>query len=136
MNALKELQAAMLSACDASFGLVSLVGTPTLFDAVPRGRDAPFVAITDHQIDTRDGDASPGFDQKVQLSLWTRGADRAAAGEIEVLLRAALLDADISTADITICNAQHLRTQSAFDTRTGHTRTRITFRFFTEPPAN
>lgn len=135
MNALKELQAAMLAACDASTGLVSLLGTPTLFDAVPRGRDAPFVAITEHQIDNRSTDASSGFEHKVQLTVWTKGADRAAAGEIETLLRAALLDADVSTPDIVVCNAQHQRTQSAFDTRSGHTRTRINLRFFTEPPA-
>lgn len=126
------LQGALLTALRADPALVALVGENGVFDAPPKGRVAPYVAIVRHDCLPRDGDAAPGYEHRVLLQAWHGEASRKAVLEIEGRVVAAALALGAAEG-LVITHRQHERTETSIDGKTGQARAVIALRFFSEP---
>ena len=118
------LQAALVTALRAEI-------EPPVFDAPPRDTTPPYVAIARHDVLPRDGDGTPGHEQRVLLHVWAADASRKAVLAIaEEVVQVAL---DVASDDLAITLARHDRTDTAIDQAAGRARAAIALTFFTEP---
>ena len=129
------LQANLIAALAADAALVGLIGSNGIFDAPPRGKGAPYVAIARHDLLARDGDAAPGFEHRLLLHVRAKEASRKAALAIAERLVAIALAAVLDGGGITVTHRQHERTDTAIDLDTGQARAAVTLRIYSEPTA-
>lgn len=126
------LQTSLLAALAGDTALGALIGENAVFDAPPKGKSAPFVAIARHDLVPRDGDAAPGFDHRAIVHVWHPEPNRAAA--LAIVERIIVVASnDLSPAGLTVTNFALERTDTAIDPETGQGRAALTLRFFTEP---
>lgn len=126
------LQTALVLALRADSALNELVGS-AVHDAPPVGTEAPYVAISRHDVVPRDGDLTPGNEHRVLLAIWSDQPSRRAA--LEIAERVLAVAQSFTAADIAITHRRHERTDSAIDLDTGRARAALAFRFHTEPAA-
>lgn len=133
MNAAQATQQAMRAALLARAPLITLLGGAHVFDEVPRGANAPYVAFT--QIETRDWSVA---DQKahehfVTLEISTnqrgRGPAQAIASEIEL----ALDNATLTLVDHRLINMRVIFTTVTRAGKTENFGALMRFRAATEP---
>ena len=127
------LQGALVAALRADTELAALVGA-AIFDAPPRGAEAPYVAIARHDLLPRDGDITPGFEHRITFHVWAAEASRRVALAIAGRVLAVTLAAELDGA-LRVTLRQHERTDTAIDLDTGRARAAVAVRMFSEPGA-
>lgn len=132
MDPITALQTAMVTACNGHVGLSALVGTDGVGDAPPKAKILPYIAITKHRLTMRPHDEAFDNEHHVQLTAWVKNADRSAAAQITHELIDALTVGTLAHANLNIISRDFLRTDVTFEARSGRTRARSEFRFFTE----
>ena len=130
-----ELQTGLVAALLADAPLVALLGGSEIFDAPPKAQTPPYIAVVRHDILPRDGDNAPGFDHRILLHCWHSDASRAAVLEIVNRVLTVVTLEDLSSVNLTVTHAQHDRTDTAIDTKTGQARAAIAMRFYSETSA-
>lgn len=128
-----DLQGALVSALLGDSTLTTALGGGFVFDAPPKGQDAPYVVFVRHDVLPRDGDATPGHDHRLLLHCRVNQPSRKAVLEIAESVIAVALETDLSTTSLNVTHAQHDRTDTAIDLATGDARAAIALRFFSEP---
>ncbi|WP_158626012.1 DUF3168 domain-containing protein [Arsenicitalea aurantiaca] len=127
------LQESLVSGLGADAGLVALTGENGVFDAPPRGRKPPYVAIDRHDVLARDGDLAPGHEHRVTLHVWAGSPDRAAALAIVERILSVAFSADLGGETLRVTHRRQERTETAIDRATGLARAVLVLRFFSEP---
>lgn len=130
MHPIALLQTALVAALEADAALVALIGADGVFDTPPRDRPAPYVVIERHDIRQRDGDAAPGQEHRLLLHCWAGQPSRRAA--LEIAERVTLAATGLTPSGLAVTHAEHMRTETAIDGRTGQARAAVTLRFFSE----
>ncbi len=133
MNAAKATQQAMRTALLARAPLVTLLGGAHIFDEVPRGAAAPYVAFTN--IETRDWSTA---DQKahehlVTLEIMTNQRGRGAAQAIADEIEAALDNAALTLVDHRLINLRVIFTAATRNSKTENFGALVRYRAATEP---
>ncbi len=132
-TAMIALQTALVTALEADGGLTALIGAEGIFDAPPKGREAPYVVIARHDAINRDSLVAPGTDHRLTLHVWAGRASRAAALEIADRLSSVAAAASLDGAEIVVTHRVHERTETIVDLETGQARAALRLRFFSEP---
>lgn len=132
MHAIVELQGALLAALNADAALVALIGTGAVFDAVPKGRGGAYIVVARHDVLARDGDLAPGLEHRVLLQVWHDDASRKAVLTLVERVVAVALGTQLSSVDLMVTHAEHMRTDTVIDGKTGQARAAVTLRFFSE----
>lgn len=127
------LQGRLIAALAADSALTALIGANAVFDAPPKEKAVPYVAIARHDVLARDGDVAPGHEHRLLLHVWANEASRKAVLAIVDRLVAVALAASLDTAGLKVTHRQHERTDTAIDGDTGHARAAVALRFFSEP---
>ncbi len=130
---ISELQSTLISALLDDVDLLAALQGNAVFDAPPKGSTVPHVAIVRHDVLQRDGDEAPGHDHRLTLHCRHDQPSRKAVLAIVERVVDVALSADLSTADLRVTLAQHDRTDTAMDTKTGAARAVVALRFFSEP---
>jgi len=130
-----SLQTSLLAALFADTELMTTLGGTYIFDAPPKGRKPPYVAISRHDALSRDGDAAPGYDHRLLVQCWHPEPSRKAVLDIAERIVVVALSIDLSSDDLRMTHIHHDRTDTAIDTDTGYARAAIVLRVFTEPSA-
>jgi len=133
MQALGLLQAALVAAWAGDAALETLIGTEAVFDAPPRGKQAPYVTILRHDAAPRDGDETPGLDHRMVIHCWSAQPSRQAALAIATRIEAVATGGTLEVAGHAVTLRRHMRTETAVDLATGRARAAVTLRFHTEP---
>ena len=128
-----SLQTSLLAALFADSELVAVLGGRFVFDAPPRGRKPPYVAISRHDALSRDGDETPGHDHRLLIQCWHKAPSRKSALVLAERVVAVALAADLTGTALRVTHVQHDRTDTAIDTKTGYARAAVALRVFTEP---
>lgn len=128
-----SLQTSLLAALFADAALVTALGGDFVFDAPPKGRKPPYVAITRHDALSRDGDETPGHDHRLLVQCWYPAPNRKAVLALAERVVAVVLATGLSSAALRVTHIQHDRTDTAIDTETGYARAAVVLRVFTEP---
>ena len=128
-----SLQTGLLAALFADAELAAALGGSFVFDAPPRGRKPPYVAITRHDALNRDGDLAPGHDHRLLIQCWHPEPSRKAVLVIAERVAAVALTANLGVAGFIVTHVQHERTDTAIDLETGYARAAVLLRVFTEP---
>jgi hypothetical protein len=130
MHPIAALQAALVAALEGDEALVALIGEGGVFDAPPRDRAAPYVVIERHDIRQADGDETPGQEHRLLLHCWSDQPSRkAAVAMAELVVMAAL---DMAAEGLTVTHAEHMRTETVIDAKSGQARAAVMLRFFSE----
>lgn len=93
---LSALQGALFTVLDADTTLTGLLGTGTIFEAVPDGATPPFLTIAQHDIFARDTGDLRGFRHVLSLNAWSRNGGRAQVVSILEAARAAIETGPVS----------------------------------------
>ena len=133
VEALSHLQAALVAAWSGDAALEMLIGAGAVFDAPPRGKQAPYVTILRHDAAPRDGDETPGLDHRMVIHCWSAQPSRKAALAIATRIEAVALTGTLEVDGHAVTLRRHIRTETAVDLATGRARAAITLRFLTEP---
>lgn len=133
MNAASATQIAMRSALLARAPLLSLLGGAHIFEEVPRGANAPYVAFT--AIETRDWSVA---DQKahehfVTLEVLSNQRSRAAAQAIANEIETALDNANLILQDHKLINLRVVFTTVMRNNKSDNFGATIRYRAATEP---
>ena len=128
-----SLQTSLLAALFADADLVAALGGEYVFDAPPKGRKPPYVAISRHDALSRDGDGTPGHDHRLLVQCWHPEPSRKSALAIAERVVAVALSASLTSASLRVTHVQHDRTDTAIDLETGYARAAVVLRLFTEP---
>jgi Protein of unknown function (DUF3168) len=133
MNPALATQQAMRAALLARAPLLSLLGGAHIFDEVPRGANAPFVAFT--AIETRDWSVA---DQKahehfVTLEILTNQRSRTAAQAIANEIEATLENAALTLADHKLVNLRVVFTNVTRSNKSENFGAVLRYRAATEP---
>lgn len=128
-----ELQTTLIAALNADVQLIDLLGSEAIFDAPPKGKKPPFVAIIHHDISPRDADETPGNDHRVLLNIRHNHVSRKAVLEIAERVIYVALNADLNSANLQITHALHLKTQTRIDNKSSTSLATIAMRFLSEP---
>lgn len=132
MHAIIALQGALVSALDADAALVALIGNGAIFDAPPKGHTGACIAIARHDVLARDGDNAPGLEHRVMMHAWHDATSRKAVLAMVERVIVVALEAQLSGPDLVVTHAEHRRTDTMIDTKTGRARAAIGLRFFSE----
>ncbi|GHA29334.1 hypothetical protein GCM10007989_26140 [Devosia pacifica] len=127
------LQTAMLAALNRDSILQALLGDGSISDAPSIGESAPCIAIARHDIRPYDGDAAPGHEHTLVLSVWHPDADRAAISAIIARVLAVLGEAELSSTDLCVIAIRHQRTRTETEIRSGAMRALVQLRAVSEP---
>ncbi|MCF6344754.1 MAG: DUF3168 domain-containing protein [Devosiaceae bacterium] len=127
-----ELQTNLVTALKADAQLLALLGNG-VFDAPPKGRKAPFVAIIRHDVISRDGDETPGFEHRILLHARHDDVSRKAVLEIVERVIFIALNEDLSSASLLITHVQHDKIETRIDGKSGQAVAAISLRFLSEP---
>lgn len=125
------LQAGLVGALLADMELAAIVGGDGVFDAPPKGRAPPYIAIARHDVLARDGDLTPGHDHRLLIDAWASEPSRKAA--LAIAERVVVVALSCAVSGLVVTHRQHDRTDTAVDGRTGRARAAVALRFFTEP---
>lgn len=128
-----DLQSKLLAAMLADTQLTGLLGGDNVFDAPPKGRLPPYVAISRHDALSRDGDGTPGNDHRILLQCWHTASSRKAVLDIAERIVAVALSANLNSVTLNVTHIQHDRTDTSIDPATGYARAAILLRVFSEP---
>ncbi|WEK02779.1 MAG: DUF3168 domain-containing protein [Candidatus Devosia phytovorans] len=131
MQAIALLQGALVMALRADAELVALVGAEGVFDAVPKGRAAPYVVIARHDGIARDGDLAPVLEHRLLIHCWSDQPSRKRA--LDMAERVAAVAESFVATGIVVTHRDHLRTETMIDRNSGLARAAVTLRFFSEP---
>ena len=132
MHAIIALQGALVGALNADADLLALIGPGAVFDAPPKGRAGAYIVVARHDALARDGDGAPGFEHRLLLHAWHDQPSRKAVLGVVERVVAVALDAELSGAEFAVTHAEHVRTETVIDAKTGHARAAVTLRFFSE----
>jgi hypothetical protein len=130
MHPIAILQAALVAALAEDAALVALIGAGAVFDAPPKGRTVPYVVIDRHDMRQNDTDLSGAQEHRVRLHCWSNQPSRKAALVIAERVTAAGLG--LEPTGLVVTHAEHLRTETVIDGKTGQARAAVTLRFFSE----
>lgn len=130
MHPIAALQTTLVTALAADDALVALIGEGGVFDAPPRDRAAPYVVIERHDMRHADGDATPGQEHRLLLHCWSDQPSRKAA--VEIAERVVAVALDVAPEDLVVTHAEHMRTETSIDGKTGQARAAVMLRFFSE----
>ncbi len=130
-----ELQSAFISALKNDAQLVALLGGEAIFDAPPKDKEPPFVAILRHDVLSRDGDEEICFEHRLLVVCWHFDASRKKVLAIVERVVEVALGVDFSGVNLNVTHAQHERTDSSIDEKSGKARAAIALKFFSEPVA-
>lgn len=129
MHPISLLQGALVTALKADAALAALVGSG-VFDAAPKGRATPYVAIARHDVLARDADAAPGQEHRLLLHCWGDQPSRKRA--LDMAERVIAVALGLTAAGITVTHREHVRTDTVIDRDTGQARAAVTLRFMSE----
>jgi hypothetical protein len=132
MHPIVELQGALVAALNDDAALVALIGSNGIFDAAPKGRQAPYGVIARHDVLARDGDDAPGLEHRVLVHLWHAEASRKAVLAMAERVVAVALGSGLHAAGLAVTHRAHLRTDTEVDGKTGQARAAVALRFFSE----
>lgn len=127
------LQSTLVPALASDAALAALTGANAVFDAPPRDRHPPYVAIARHDLVPRDGDLAPGHEHRLLIHVWAREPSRRAALAIAERVLTVALGAPLDGPDLRVTHRQHERTDTALDLDSGRARAAVTLRVFSEP---
>jgi hypothetical protein len=130
MHPIAIVQAALVAALAEDAALVALIGAGAVFDAPPKGRTAPYVVVDRHDMRQNDTDLSRAQEHRVRLHCWSDQPSRKAALAIAERVTAAGMG--LEPTGLVVTHAEHLRTETAIDGKTGQARAAVTLRFFSE----
>lgn len=133
MNALEDIQNALVGAWGSDTVLALLIGTDAVFDAPPKGRQPPYVTILRHDAMPRDGDETPGLDHRLTIHCWAAQPSRSAALAIAHRVERVAVAGIVTPTENILTLRRHLRTETAIDLATGRARAAISLRLFSEP---
>jgi len=133
VHAIIDLQNSLVAALNADVDLIALIGNNAVFDAPPKGKNAPYIVIARHDVLSRDGDETPGNAHQMIIHCWHDDASR--KGLLAIVNRVVwvALNGNLSSSDLLITLMQHRRTDTMIDKETGNARAVIALRFFSEP---
>ncbi|SFV35872.1 Protein of unknown function [Devosia crocina] len=124
------LQAALVAALEADAALTAQIGAGAVFDAPPKQKPAPYVVIDRHDVRQADGDTTPGQEHRVLIHCWAGRPSR--RGALEIAERVAAAKDGLVPAGLVVTHAEHVRTETVIDGKTGLARAAVLLRFFTE----
>ena len=130
MHPIALLQTALVSALKADAALVAITGADGVFDAAPTGRAPPYVVIARHDLLTRDGDAAPGQEHRLQLHCWGDQPSRKRA--LDMADRVVAVTLGLSAAGLVLSHIGHVRTDTVIDDATGLARAAVAIRVLSE----
>lgn len=130
MHMISLLQGALVGALKADAALVALTGPDGVFDAPPRGREAPYAVIARHDLIPRDGDLAPTNEHRLLIHCWSDQPSRRQA--LALAERVVAVALELAPATIVVTHRQHVRTDTAIDGRSGQARAAVALRFFSE----
>lgn len=130
---MEDVQDALVRAWDGDSPLALLIGAGSVFDAPPKGRQPPYVAILKHDAVPRDGDEAPGLEHRLTVHCWAPHPSRRAALEIADRIEQVAVRGAVSPGAHALTLRRHLRTETAIDLSTGRARAAVTLRLFSEP---
>ncbi|KKB82732.1 hypothetical protein VW29_15660 [Devosia limi DSM 17137] len=133
MHPIVTLQGALLGALNADPDLVTLIGTNAIFDAMPKGHQAPYGVIDRHDLRPRDGDLAPGFEHRLVLHFWHRDASRKAVLAIAERVTTVAVSAALSGGGLAVTHANVVRVETGIDGKTGQAKAVLVLRFLSEP---
>jgi hypothetical protein len=128
MHPITVLQAALVEALNTDGVLLSM--GVLIYDAPPRDSMAPYIAIDRHDVRQRDGDEARVQEHRVLLHCWSDQPSRKLA--LDIAERVLAVAPTIVPDGLMVTHAEHMRTETLIDGRTGQARAAITLRFFTE----
>lgn len=127
------LQKSLVATLAADADLAALIGANAVFDAPPKGKVPPYVAIIRHDVLPRDADNAPGWDHRLVLHLWHPDPSRKAVLAIAGIIAGLLQPAALASSDLLVTNINLQRTDTAIDVKTGQARAVLSLRIFSEP---
>ncbi|QQR37951.1 DUF3168 domain-containing protein [Devosia rhizoryzae] len=130
MHPIASLQAALVEALEGDAALTALIGPGGVFDAPPRGRPAPYLVIDRHDMRQTDGDEAKGQEHRVLIHCWSDQPSRKLA--LEMVERVVAAGSDASPAGLVVTHAEHVRTETVIDGKTGQAKAAVMLRFLTE----
>ncbi|MGV8832859.1 MAG: DUF3168 domain-containing protein [Devosia sp.] len=128
MHPITLLQTALVAALKADPALLAITGPDGVFDAAPSGRAPPYVVIARHDVLTRDGDAAPGQEHRLQLHCWGDQPSRQRA--LDMAERVVAVALGLSADGLVLSHIGHVRTDSVIDDDTGLARAAVALRVF------
>lgn len=131
MHPIARLQTALVTALGSDSALEALIGAGGVFDAPTKDRPAPYVVIDRHDMRGRDGDLAPGQEHRVLLHCWADQPSRKAA--LAIAERVVTIGLAVAPVGLTVTHAEHMRTETAIDEKTGQAKAAVMLRFFSEP---
>lgn len=129
MHPISLLQSALVAALKADAALAAIIGDG-VFDAPPKGRAASYVVIARHDVIQRDGDLTPGQEHRVLLHCWSDQPSRARA--LDMVERVVAVAVGLVGAGLAVTHAEHVRTETDIDGKSGNARAAVTLRFLSE----
>lgn len=130
-----HLQTQFIAALDADSTLFALIGADAVFDHPPKAKTSPYVCMARHDLLSRNTDAAPGHEHRVQFDIWFPKPDRTGALAIAERVVDTLLAADLDDAELIVTHRRHVRTDTRIEPKSGHARASIQMLFLTEPAA-
>ncbi|WDR02751.1 DUF3168 domain-containing protein [Devosia algicola] len=132
MHPIAAVQTRLVAALAADATLAGLLGSDAVFDAPPKHKTAPYVVIARHDVLAHDTDLVTGNEHRLLLHVWASQASRSAVLAIVEAMVAALLAVDLSDSDWRVTLAEHLRTDTDIDPKSGQARAAVSLRLFSE----
>lgn len=132
MNPVSELQTRLIAAIDADATLQGLLAGAPITDAPAKGASKLSVTIAEHDLAKLYADVMSGFEHRLTFAINVPGIDRAKAALIDANLRTLVESTDLDSSELAVTHRHHVRTQSGFDAKSGMTRARTRFVFFTQ----
>ncbi len=128
-----ELQTALVFALKNDAQLVALLGGEAIYDAPPKAKDTPFVAMVRHDVLSKDGDEAQSFEHRLLIHCWHFDASRKKVLAIVERVIKIALSADLSSVNLIVTHAQHDRSNTMIDGQSGKAKAAIALKFFSEP---
>ena len=128
-----ELQIKLIAALKADSQLITLLGSEAIFDAPPKGKKPPHIAIIRHDLISRNSDEALGNEHQILLHIRHNNVSRRAALEIAERVIHIALNENLSGDNLLISHAQHIRTESKIDHKSSTALAAIFMRFLSEP---
>ncbi len=132
-HAIIELQTKLILALKNDAQLVSYLGSDAIFDAPPERKKAPFVAIIRHDIISKDGDETPTNEHRILLHARHNHVSRKSVLEIVDRVLYVALNQDLSSANLHVTYASHIKTETMIDNKSSTALATISLRILSEP---
>ncbi len=132
-SAIIELQTSLIMALKNDSQLLSLLGSDCIFDAPKRGKRPPYLTIFRHDIISRDGDEAPINEHFLLFHCRHNNISRNSIAQIAQRVREIVLGTDLTSANLKIIYATHLKTETIIDNKSATSLAKISFRLLSEP---